>query len=84
MEQPEHDQSTDALDHSAGDYTPKTRGVHTPGPKATLGTIAGALTVVLVWIAELAGLDVPAEVASAVTVLIIGAVVYFAPDNGNM
>ena len=31
---------------------------------------AGATTVVLVWAASLAGLDVPPEVASAVTVLI--------------
>lgn len=39
-------------------------------PKVATAGAAGAVTVVLVWIAELAGLDVPPEVASAFTVLI--------------
>ena len=41
-----------------------------PQPKVIAGGAAGALTIVLVFAAGLAGLDVPPEVASAVTVLI--------------
>lgn len=41
-----------------------------PAPKVVAGTAAGALTVILVWVAGLLGLDVPAEVAAAVTVLL--------------
>ncbi len=39
-------------------------------PKVAAGGIAGALTVILVWLVGLAGVDVPAEVASAITVVI--------------
>ncbi len=39
-------------------------------PKVVAGGIAGALTVLIVWGASLAGLDIPPEVASALTVLI--------------
>ncbi len=39
-------------------------------PKVAAGGAAGAVTILLVWVAGIAGLDVPAEVASAVTVLI--------------
>lgn len=49
------------------DASPRTVGVH---PKVEAAAWAGALTVVLVWVAGLLGLDVPAEVASAVTALI--------------
>jgi hypothetical protein len=45
----------------------------TPSPKIQAAGAAGAVTVVLVWGAGLAGLDVPPEVASAVTVLISSA-----------
>lgn len=41
-----------------------------PTTKVTAGAIAGAITVVLVWLVGMAGLEVPAEVASAVTVII--------------
>lgn len=56
---------------------------YAPGPKATYGTLAGALTIILVWVAGLADIEVPVEVASAVTTIIAGLVVYFAPDNKN-
>lgn len=36
-------------------------------PKVVAGGVAGSITVVLVWVASLAGLSVPPEVASAVT-----------------
>lgn len=45
-------------------------------PKVAAGGAAGAVTVVLVWVAEMFGLEVPAEVASAVTVLISTAAGY--------
>lgn len=38
--------------------------------KVQAGGAAGAITVVLVWAVGLAGLEIPPEVASAVTVLI--------------
>lgn len=41
-----------------------------PQPKVVAGGIAGALTIIVVWVAGLLGLDVPAEVASAFTVLV--------------
>lgn len=41
-----------------------------PQPKVVAATAAGAATVVLVWVVGLLGLDVPPEVASAVTVLL--------------
>lgn len=47
-----------------------------PQPKVAAGGIAGALTVVLVYAAGVAGLDVPAEVASAFTVLVAFAASY--------
>lgn len=42
----------------------------TPQPKVVAGGVAGALTIVLVWLAGQFGVDVPAEVASAFTVLV--------------
>jgi len=41
-----------------------------PVPKVIAGTVAGASTVVLVWLASLFGLDVPNLVAGALTVLL--------------
>jgi len=43
--------------------------VHT-NPNATVATLAGALTVILVWAVGVAGLTIPAEVASAATTII--------------
>jgi hypothetical protein len=42
----------------------------TPQPKVVAGGIAGAATIILVWVAGILGVDVPAEVASAFTVLV--------------
>jgi hypothetical protein len=41
-----------------------------PQPKVVAGGIAGSFTVVVVWLAGMFGVDVPAEVASAFTVLV--------------
>lgn len=40
-------------------------------------TLAGGLTVIIVWLASLAGVDIPAEVGSGITVVLgaIGALV---------
>lgn len=40
---------------------------------ATGGTLAGAASVVLVWLLGVSGLEVPPEVASALTTLMAGA-----------
>ena len=45
-------------------------------PKIASAGIAGALTVVLVWLVGVLGVEVPAEVASAVTVIIAFAAGY--------
>ena len=39
-------------------------------PKVAAGGVAGAVTILLVWIASMAGLDVPPEAASAFTSLV--------------
>lgn len=39
-------------------------------PKVTAATLAGAVTVVLVWIVGVLGVSVPPEVASAVTTIL--------------
>jgi hypothetical protein len=41
-----------------------------PKPKVAAGGIAGAVSVIVIWAAGVAGLDVPPEVASAVTVVV--------------
>jgi putative flippase GtrA len=48
--------------------------------KVAAGGIAGAVTVIVVWVASLADVDVPPEVASAFTTLISVAVGYFVKD----
>ena len=39
-------------------------------PKVAAGGVAGAVTIVLVFVAEMCGLEIPAEVASAFTVIL--------------
>lgn len=41
-----------------------------PKPKVLAGGAAGAFTIIVVWVAGMFGIDVPAEVASAFTVLV--------------
>lgn len=52
-----------------------------PTPKVAAGSVAGAVTVILVWVASLSGLDVPAYVAAAVTLLLTAAAAYIMPDS---
>lgn len=44
--------------------------MESPYPKVQNAGIAGAVTVLVVWVAGLVGLDVPPEVASAFTTLV--------------
>lgn len=48
-----------------------------PTPKVAAGGAAGAVTVVLVWVAGMFDIAVPPEVASAATVLISSGVSYW-------
>lgn len=50
-------------------------------PKIASAGIAGALTVVLMWVVSLFGVEVPAEVASAVTIIIAFAAGYVRPQG---
>lgn len=52
-----------------------------PTPKVAAGGAAGAASILLVWILGQSGLDVPAEVAAALTVLIGTGAAYMKRDN---
>lgn len=53
-----------------------------PYTKVTAGAIAGAVTVILIFVIQtLTSLEIPAEVAAAVTVLLTFAVSYFVPEQ---
>lgn len=52
-----------------------------PTAKVGVGASAGAVTVILVWVGSLAGVEVPGDVAAAVTLLITAAAAYFMPDK---
>lgn len=51
----------------------KVKEIH---PKVAASGVAGAVTILLVYVAALVGLDVPAEVASAFTVVVSAAAGY--------
>lgn len=52
-----------------------------PRPKVVAGGIAGAATIVVVWVLALAGVDMPPEVASALTVIFSFAAAYIKTDE---
>lgn len=52
-----------------------------PTRKVTAGTLAAAVSVIAVWVAGQAGLEVPAEVASAFTTLLGFIAAYFIHDG---
>lgn len=54
-----------------------------PTPKVAAVGVGGALAIVLVWVAGLAGIDMPAEVAAAISVLVTFAAGYFKKDGGG-
>lgn len=49
-------------------------------PKVTTAALAGAVTLIVVWAVGFTGVDVPAEVSSAFTVLLMGAAAYLKRD----
>lgn len=53
----------------------------TPTRKVGAGTGAGAASVVLVWALGVAGLTVPAEVASAITTLLAAVTAWLVPER---
>lgn len=53
-----------------------------PTSKVAAGGAAGALTVVLVWLLGALGVDMPPEVASALTVLLSTAAAYYKSGKG--
>ena len=52
-----------------------------PEAKVVASGATGAATIVLVWILGALGVDVPAEVASAITVILSAAAGYMAPHT---
>ncbi|WP_157001417.1 hypothetical protein [Agromyces laixinhei] len=56
---------------------------NTPDRKVAVGGAAGAVTILVVWLVSFAGVEVPAEVASAFTVLVTFAAAYFTPRKGE-
>lgn len=56
----------------------------TPSAKVTAAALAGALTAVVVWIVTAtSGVDVPPEVAAALTTILAVAVAYLVPDRST-
>lgn len=56
----------------------------TPNTKVTAGALAGALTVILMWIVTAAtSLEIPPAVASAATTVLTFIVSYFVPENSG-
>jgi hypothetical protein len=51
----------------------------TSNPNASVTAVAGAVTVVLVWMVGVAGLMVPAEVGSALTTVVAGVILWIGP-----
>lgn len=56
--------------------SPYKKGRKAPTEKVAAASIAGAVTVMVVWGAGLAGVDVPPEVASAFTAVLAGVAGY--------
>lgn len=52
-----------------------------PRPKVVAGTIAGAVTVIVVWAAGRFGLEMPPEVAAATTTVLAFGAGYLQPDR---
>ncbi len=50
-------------------------------PKVATGALAGAVSVILVWIITKCGIEVPPEIASAFTTVVSAASSWFAPRS---
>lgn len=65
--------------HEVADPAPASWAPH---PKVAIGGIAAATATILVWFASLAHVDMPPEVAGAITTVIGFVVGYFVPAEG--
>lgn len=54
-----------------------------PEPKVVAGTLAGALTVLVAYMADLAGLELPPAVTAAVTTLLALGTAYLRSNGGR-
>lgn len=52
-----------------------------PEKKVTAAALAGAIVTILVWILHMAGVDIPAEVAAAITTILAAVAGYLAPHT---
>ncbi|MDN3355063.1 hypothetical protein [Actinomadura sp. DC4] len=52
-----------------------------PEKKVTAAALAGAISTILVWVLHLAGVDMPAGVASAITTVLAAVAGYMAPHT---
>jgi hypothetical protein len=52
-----------------------------PEKKVTAATLAGAIATILIWILQLTGVDVPAEVAAAIATLLAAVAGYLTPHT---
>ena len=52
-----------------------------PEKKVTAATLAGAIVSIAVWIMHLTGIDIPAEVAAAITTVLAAVAGYLAPHT---
>lgn len=52
-----------------------------PEKKVTAATLAGAIATILVWVLHLTGVDIPAEVAAAITTILAAVAGYMAPHT---
>lgn len=55
----------------------------TPVPKVIAAGVAGSVTIIVVWVAGRAGIDVPAPVAAAFTTVLSFVAGYFAPRDAQ-
>ena len=52
-----------------------------PEKKVTAAALAGAVATILVWILHLTGIDIPPEVAAAITTILAAVAGYLAPHT---
>jgi len=52
-----------------------------PEKKVTAATLAGAVVTILVWVLHLTGVDIPSEVAAAITTVLAAVAGYMAPHT---
>lgn len=64
------------------DYPEHTVRTLAPEPKVVAGTLAGALTVLLAYVADLAGLELPPAVTAAITAILAAGAAYLR-SNGD-